>query len=154
MYLETSVISAYFNFWKSNPEQKEQTILLWRLILPKYKVYISQVNVIEIDAVKNQEWRASIEDLVENIERLPITKKVENLAKEYISNAVIPSSKINDALHLAITVSHKIDYLLTWNFKHLSRPYQKRKIFEFNQSRGLYTPIIIEPAELIKEIAI
>lgn len=154
MYLETSVISAYFDFWKSNPQQKRDTRLFWLSVIPKFKVYVSDVNFTEIKETKKQEWREQMEKLTLPIEKLSLSAEMRKLAQKYVNNGVMPPFKINDALHLAVAVLNKMDYFTTWNFRHLSRPHQKRKIFEFNQAYKLYIPIIIEPTELIKELSV
>lgn len=50
MYLETSVISAYFDFWKGNPQQKRETRLLWKVMPQHFQVYISDVVMVEIES--------------------------------------------------------------------------------------------------------
>lgn len=152
MYLETSVISAYFDFWKGNPQQKRETRALWKIMLQYFHVYISDVVMVEIESTKDEEWKKKLKQLVQGIEKLTVTDTVQTLAQQYTSGNVIPQPKVNDALHLATAVMNSMDYLVTWNFEHLSRPHQKRKIFEFNQARQLNTPTIIEPSELAKEL--
>ena len=152
MYLETSVISAYFDFWKRNPAQKRETRLLWNVMPQHFDVYISDIVMIEIDNTKHVEWKHQLQQLVRSIEKLTVTDEVQVLSQQYTSSNVIPQLKVNDALHLATAVVNNMDYLATWNFEHLSRPHQKRKILEFNQAHELNTPIIIEPSELVKEL--
>lgn len=154
MYLETSVISAYFDFWESNQQQKKETQLLWKILKSNFKLYISDVNLVEIEDIKNLNWKSQIKQLIQELDKLSMTVKIKILAEKYTHQGIIPQSKFNDALHLATAVLYQIDYLLTWNFRHLSRPYQKSKVFAFNQMHKLHIPIIIEPTELIKEISI
>lgn len=154
IYLETSVISAYFDFWESNQQQKKETRLLWKILPSKFKLYISDVNLVEIENIKNLNWKSQIKKLIQEMDNLSMTDQIKTLANDYTHQGIIPQSKFNDALHLAAAVLYQMDYLLTWNFRHLSRPYQKSKVFAFNQMHKLHIPIIIEPTELIKEIFI
>ena len=146
------MISAYFDFWKGNPQQKRDTRALWRIMPQHFQIYISDVVIVEIDGAKNEEWKHKLQQLGRGIEKLTVTDAIQKLAQQYTSGDVIPQLKVNDALHLATAVVYRMDYLATWNFEHLSRPHQKQKIFEFNQARQLNTPTIIEPSELVKEL--
>jgi len=94
MYLETSVISAYFDFWKGNPAQKRETRSLWKVIPQYFNVYISNIVMIEIENAKYEEWKHQLQQLVRSIEKLMITDTIQKLAQEYTSNNVIPQRKI------------------------------------------------------------
>jgi hypothetical protein len=44
-----------------------------------------------------------------------------------------------------------MDYVLSWNFKHIANAYVRKKLTEINSSLGLMTPVICTPEELIGE---
>lgn len=48
IYLETSVVSAYFDPWRKSPEQKKWTRKFWKQILPDYQPVISKLVKIEL----------------------------------------------------------------------------------------------------------
>lgn len=59
-------------------------------------------------------------------------------------------NKRADALHVAFAVIHKIDYLVSWNYKHLANVKQEHKITAANLLHNIVHPIrIITPLELI-----
>ena len=74
----------------------------------------------------------------------------EKLADIYIAEKVIPQNKRVDALHVAFAVLQKIDYLVSWNYKHLANVKRESKIIAINLLHNLLHPIrIITPIELI-----
>ena len=54
-----------------------------------------------------------------------------------------------DALHIAIATLNKMDYLLSWNFRHIVKIKTRRIINKVNLSLGYSELSIITPAELI-----
>jgi len=55
-----------------------------------------------------------------------------------------------DAMHLAVAVTHGMNYITSWNFNHLINPVLHKLIIEINQDRGLETPFILTPEELME----
>ncbi len=56
---------------------------------------------------------------IENLEIVNI-KEIQALATLYLQKKIIPEKKIFDALHIAMSVINNIDYLVSWNYKHLA----------------------------------
>jgi hypothetical protein len=52
------------------------------------------------------------------------------------------------AAHLAIACLNEVDYLLTWNCRHLANPNKIRHIQVVNMRMGLLTPILVTPQML------
>lgn len=148
IYLETSVISAYFDFWQKNPKQKEITRRFWQKVLPKHKVYVSRLNVRELTDAKSS-WQNYYLKLIEGYEFLGVTDKADELARKYVEAGIIPQSKLSDAAHLAIACLDDIDYLVTWNIRHLARPYKINQIIEFNTKHKIYIPTIAKPSDFL-----
>lgn len=71
------------------------------------------------------------------------------LAQNYLDNGIMPSKKLFDALHVAFCVVSKIDYLVSWNFKHLANINRERRILAKNYELGYIHPLrITTPTEL------
>ncbi|MBU4332786.1 hypothetical protein KKD20_06820 [Patescibacteria group bacterium] len=51
-------------------------------------------------------------------------------------------------LHLALTIIHKVEYLLTWNIQHLAHPIKRKMFRDYNISKNLYVTEIVTPQEL------
>jgi len=63
----------------------------------------------------------------------------------------IPDNAQDDALHIAIASYHAIDFLLTWNFKHLANAHLIPKVRTIVTESGYQFPQICTPEELIGE---
>jgi len=73
----------------------------------------------------------------------------ESLAKEYIHYGAIPESYHEDAYHIAIAVLNNIDYLLSWNFKHMVRKKTRDIVRMVNTLNGFRQLEIMTPAEVL-----
>ncbi|HNC53499.1 MAG TPA: hypothetical protein PLO14_14910 [Accumulibacter sp.] len=71
------------------------------------------------------------------------------LAKSPIEQVIIPAGAIEDALHIAVSTLHHVDFLLTWNCHHIANPVIQEKIAVYLETIGLLLPIICTPEELL-----
>jgi hypothetical protein len=81
----------------------------------------------------------------------PITPEVEGVAKIYQREMLMPRSSGADAMHLAAASVHELDYLLTWNCRHLANTNKTERIQVVNMRLGLFTPTILTPQMLAGE---
>lgn len=81
---------------------------------------------------------------------LPANEEVKKLADTYFVAISLPERARLDAFHLALAVWHQLDYLLSWNCKHIVSARVRKIVQELNQQRGLTTPIICTPTELME----
>jgi hypothetical protein len=70
------------------------------------------------------------------------------LTPRLIAGKAIPASEPRDAFHIAIAAVHGIDYLLTWNFKHIANASLRHRIEQVCRDAGFEPPIICTPDEL------
>ena len=153
IYLDTSVIN--FLFADDAPEKKEITIDFFEnfVKLGVYDTYITEYVIAEINQTTDTEERQRLLKIVEDypIEILPVDKveEIGGLAQDYLDNGIMPPKKLFDALHVAFCVVSKIDYLVSWNFKHLANINRERRILAKNYELGYIHPLrIITPTEL------
>src|SRR6516165_5010814 len=59
---------------------------------------------------------------------LAITEDTEALTQAILSSGVIPPRAVADAAHIAVATTNEVDFLLTWNCKHLANAQIARKI--------------------------
>ena len=64
-------------------------------------------------------------------------------------SGVLPPTAARDAVHVAVASVHRVDYLLTWNCKHLANAQIMRRIESVCQRRGHRKPVICTPEELM-----
>ena len=81
--------------------------------------------------------------------RVVATRPVVELADALIRERVLPASAQNDAIHIAVSAVHDIDYLLTWNFRHLANAETRPLIREVCERQCYISPEICTPSELM-----
>ena len=156
IYLDTSVPN--FLFADDSPEKMEVTLDLFSNFIKTsiYRSCISPVVIAEIDETKDNEKRLKLLNIFKEypIEVLDYSEteelEIQELADKYIENKIIPEKKVADALHIAICVIKGIDYLVSWNYKHLANIHKENRIKLLNWELGYRHELrIITPLELM-----
>jgi hypothetical protein len=80
---------------------------------------------------------------------LSIDESVQNLALEFLSKSNLPPKASDDALHIAAATVYGLDYLLTWNCKHIANAQIQKKLAQISLNSGYELPIICTPYELM-----
>lgn len=80
---------------------------------------------------------------------LAITQDMILLAGSLIEKSIIPAKAVDDAIHIAVSTLHHVDFLLTWNCRHIANPVIQEKIAEYFEASGLFLPTICTPEELL-----
>jgi len=146
VYLDTSVISALFD--ERNPERKSLTEAFFAEI-GNFETFISEITVAEIERTPDMELRSKMKDAVSRFSVLSLTDDVEWIASEYIRHGTVPEGYSEDAYHIAIAVINEVDYLLSWNFKHIVRRKTREIVRMVNTLNNLRQIEIMTPAELL-----
>lgn len=55
----------------------------------------------------------------EKFERVELTEDMITLADHYISEKVVGQTSLSDCRHIALATIHRVDVLVSWNFKHI-----------------------------------
>lgn len=53
-------------------------------------------------------------------------------------------------MHIAVASVSDIDFIVTWNFKHINNPFMKQQIRNVVNSMGYTMPEICSPEELLE----
>lgn len=146
VYLDTSVLSAYFD--ERAPERLALTREFWHQCLPEFVGTISPLVLDEIRGTPDAARRASLEGLASQLEVAALRREAVDLADEYLGRGVLPATEDNDALHLAVAVTNGIGYLLSWNFRHLVRMAVRQQVNLVNSLLGYGAIEILAPPEL------
>jgi len=80
---------------------------------------------------------------------LEIAEEVYDLAAALIAEGALPSSAGGDAMHIALAAVHGMDYLLTWNCRHIDNAEIKPMVRSICAARGYSCPEICTPEELM-----
>jgi hypothetical protein len=86
--------------------------------------------------------------LIEKVPGLIITNEAIQIAELLLADNAVPKGSEEDALHIGIAAAQGVDYLLTWNFKHINNAEKKMAISNVVVSRGFICPQLCSPEEL------
>ena len=78
------------------------------------------------------------------------TSRVVDLARALVRRGPLPARARMDAAHVAIAAVHGMEYLVTWNLRHLANARIRGKIEEVVRAAGIVPPIICTPEELME----
>jgi predicted nucleic acid-binding protein len=146
VYLDTSVISSLFD--ERNPERKSLTEAFMRK-MGDFEVYISEITIAEVERTPELELRNKMRRAISELLVVPVTDEVERLASEYIRYGAVPEDYPEDAYHIAVAVINDMDFLLSWNFRHIVRRKTKDIVRMVNTLMGVRQIDIMTPAELL-----
>jgi len=147
IYLDTSIVSAYFDDRQKG--RQKITKKWWDSVLFKeYDVYISELVEAELANTSDTHLRGKLANLVKEVKRLEIIEEAEDLARYYVKNGLVPVKYWDDAVHIALASNNEISILCSWNFAHMVNHETKMKLKALNILKG-YREIEIEsPLEL------
>ncbi len=152
VYIETSII-GYLTTKPSSDlltaAHQQLTLEWWQQIQPQVNCFVSPF-VIEEVSNGNPEAANRRLQVVSHLPILQANEEVKKLADTYFVAISLPERARLDASHLAMAVWHQIDYLLSWNCKHIVSARVRKIVQELNQQRELSTPIICTPTELME----
>ena len=67
-----------------------------------------------------------------------------------VACGAVPASQPRDALHIAIAAVNGVQYLATWNFKHIANPMLQGRIASVCRQGGFEPPVICTPEQLLE----
>jgi predicted nucleic acid-binding protein len=154
IYLDTSVIN--FLFVDDAPDLRQITIDFFAQHASQFDLFISDVVVHEISRDPNPQHRGLLLSALSEhgVLQLPDDHRaeIEVLARRYLEARIIPPDKIEDALHVAYATVYEVDFLLSWNFKHLANAFRETRFMAVNQELGYRHPLrLLSPMEVENE---
>lgn len=150
VYLDTTIFSYLVDNRNSISNFIDVTRQWWSTQRQFYQLYVSELVIAELKEGNYPNKKAAL-DTIQEIEVLELSEEIFNIAEVYLINHLMPKEIAGDASHLAFASFYKVDFLLTWNCKHLANANKKLHIRAINAKLGLHTPEIITPLELFKE---
>ncbi len=151
VYVETSVVSYLTARATSNllaAAWQTATAEWLDTHKPRFELRTSSPTIEEAGR-GSQEAAARRLEALGGIAVLPITDAAVKLADVLIHRRVLPVSALNDAIHIAVSAVHGVDYLLTWNFRHLANAETRPLVREIIELQGYPSPEICTPSELM-----
>ncbi len=151
VYLETTIPSL-LTAWPSRDiliaGQQQATRDWWKERRRFYDLFVSVLvmNEAQRGDVKAAEERVA---LLSECEVLPFPEEAEELTRALLSSRLIPAKAETDATHIATAAVHGMDFLLTWNCRHIANAAIVEKLRDICDREGFPAPVICTPHELM-----
>lgn len=153
VYVETSIVS-YLTGRPSRDlviaARQQETREWWENSRDNFDVFISQ-RVLDEAGEGNATLAEARLSAIRELPILDLTENVFDLTEHLIGTNTVPKEYPDDAVHIAVAAVHGIDYILTWNFKHLNNAIRKTSIEKQVRAFGYECPVICTPEELTKD---
>lgn len=153
LYLETSIVS----YLTSQPSRdivtaarQQLTRKWWDTRRSRFDLYVSEYVLTEA-SLGDPEVAALRLAALNGIAEIGVTEIARQLAGIFLEKGALPKKAAVDAFHIAVAVSGGMDFLLTWNFKHLANAALRNTIERLCRVRGYEPCIICSPEELLEE---
>ena len=151
VYLETSFISACVTRRTdaASVYRRQASREWWSTQRSGHEVFVSEEVIAELSHSDFTRSEQALE-FSRGVPILPMTQEVRGLARVLVREKVMPGPLAGDALHVSLATCHAIDYLLTWNVRHLANPNKIEHLQKICVRVGFVPPRIITP-ELLWE---
>lgn len=153
IYLDTNILSVlcYRGVHMSALHQHMTTKQWWETERTEFAIFASAFTEQELNSGEYPGQREAVK-LVRRLRYLPFTGAVRHCAARLLEDRVVPDTKPGDATQLAFATTHKIDYLLTWNYAHLANVHVQTKLTALCRANQWRAPILVSP-ETIPRVA-
>ncbi len=152
VYVETTIIS----YLTARPSRdlvlaahQQITQEWWTNARPQVECFVSAFVIDEAsrgDADYVQKRLEAIADFAV----LEVNEEIAELAETYFDGLQIPEKAKIDAFHLALAVWHKMDYVLSWNCKHIASGRVQKRLQQMNERLKMHIPVVCTPEELME----
>jgi predicted nucleic acid-binding protein len=153
VYIETSIV-GYLTIRPSNNlilmANAEATREWWGTRRSQFTLYISQVVLDEV-ARGDAEIATRRLEILQDFSLLAVNEAVQDLAAQFLTKSSLPPKAADDALHIAVATVYGLDYLLTWNCRHIANAQIQKKLLQISNDAGYELPTICTPYELMGE---
>jgi hypothetical protein len=150
VYIETSIIG----YLTARPREdvifqarQELTRIWWGARRERYEILVSQL-VLDEAGAGDEEAAAERLELLERIPLLDVADaRIDPIADALLAAQLVPDKARSDAEHVAIATVHGVDYLLTWNCKHIANAEKLPGVYRLLTDMGYSPPLIVTPEE-------
>jgi hypothetical protein len=121
----------------------------WENRRPSFELYTLQLVIREASRGDRQAVEKRLEAL-QNIPLLESNPAALELAEIFLyQQHVIPEKAREDAFHIAMAITQNMDYLLTWNCKHIANAELQKVIAQISHREGYEMPVLCTPEVLM-----
>lgn len=153
VYIETSVIS----YLTANPSRdivvsacQQITRDWWEISREHFDLYVSVWVISEVGQGDPEAAKKRLDSLA-GIKILAVDEEAQRLAHNLMAELSLPKNAAEDALHIAVAVVSGMDYLLTWNCRHIAHARVAHDVMRYVQSLGYPGTVLCTPQTLMEE---
>lgn len=145
LYFDTSVFGGVFD-----EEFQLDTQRLFDMVLNGQIICVySDLTVSELENAPQ-----NVKEFFKNIpkdrlEKIEITEEGNVIAQKYIDEKVVGRTSFDDCLHIATATLNKVDFLVSWNYKHIVNVFRIRGYNSVNIRKGYLQLNIRSPKDII-----
>lgn len=153
VYIESSIVSYLRQRPSSQVVMAARQLLThqwWSEQRGNYELVSSQY-VLEEASAGDPVLAAERLQLLDDIPLLPLDPYIGVISREIMTRAILPSKAAIDSLHIAIAAFHRIQFLLTWNCKHIANARILPRIHRVLTDLQIPIPIICTPEEMVDD---
>ncbi|MXY99197.1 type II toxin-antitoxin system VapC family toxin [Candidatus Poribacteria bacterium] len=153
VYIESTVISYLVARPSDNPilaARQKASQRLWEDYADRFEFVISQVVLAEIQQgdVRAAQQRIEMVSPLTVLENLP---EIDILVQKLLDSGAVPRNSRPDAQHIAISTVHSVEYLVSWNYKHIVNEHKREHIKQICQEAGFQPTTICTPTQLMED---
>ena len=154
VYIETTVIS----YLTARPARdvvvaghQQSTRDWWETASRRFELVVSELVRQEAGIGDRDAARARL-SILDSLATLDATAEAGGLSETLVRTAAVPRTAIRDAASIAIAAANGVEYLVTWNFRHLANAVARPLIESACRMAGFEPPTICTPEELMEAI--
>jgi hypothetical protein len=146
VYLETSFVSACVTERADagSVHRRATSLEWWASQSMRHQLHVSDEVIAELSHPDYPRSRAAL-DFVSGIPMLQVSEEVTGLAGVFIQQKVVPGPLAGDAIHLAAACLYGMEYVLSWNVRHLANPNKAQHLARICMRLNLIPPRIVTP---------
>lgn len=154
VYVEPTVVSYLVARPSSNPvlaARQKASQQLWDDYMDEFEFVISPIVRDEIqrgDIIAAQQRL----EMVSSLTVLEILPEVDALVQKLLDTGAIPGNSEPDAQHVAVATVHGVEYLVSWNHKHIVNEHKREHINQVCREAGFQPTTICTPTQLMEDI--
>ena len=154
VYIEPTVVShlvarpsddAILASWQKASQQ------LWENYADRFEFFISDIVSNEVRLGDSHAAQRRLE-IISALTVLEILPETDVLTYRLLNAGAVPRNSVTDAQHIAIATVHGVEYLVSWNHKHIVNEYKRGHINQVCQEAGFQPITICTPIELMEDI--
>lgn len=154
VYIEPTVVSYLVARPSNNPilaARQRASRQLWEDYADRFEFVISRIVRAEIQRGDVTAAQQRLE-VVLPLTVLEVTPEVNMLTQKLLDGGTVPRNSEPDAQHIAIATVHSVEYLVSWNHKHIANENKREHINQVCQEAGFQPTTICTPIELMEDI--